>query len=148
MFSKKQFQMIVICVMAMGMTFAGCSLHDSDVGSVHGRVTLDGKPLAGAKVRFYPVSGRGSVGTTDDQGEFELLYIRNQNGAVVGKHRVTISTKKLPEVDENRVPINKGQPETLPPEYHDRKKTTLETTIEPGLNEPLFELTSKPVRKR
>jgi hypothetical protein len=82
----------------LGAIFAlGCG---ADVVPVSGRVTLDGKPLAGARVTFQPraegaASGEpatGSVGQTDEDGHYTLRLIKpDQPGAAVGEHTVTIS---------------------------------------------------------
>lgn len=67
---------------------------------VSGRVTVDGKPLAGAVVTFQPRQprdqtekpGAGSVGRTDAQGYFTLRQVSpSRYGAVVGEHAVTIA---------------------------------------------------------
>jgi hypothetical protein len=64
---------------------------------VSGTVTLDGKPLPNASVNFQPLdskqSGQGSVGKTDADGRYSLrVVVDNKAGAVVGKHRVSISS--------------------------------------------------------
>ena len=69
--------------------------------AVSGKVTLDGKPLARAGVTFQPIGskdnlnpGEGSAAKTDDNGEYTLVLVfQAKKGAVVGKHRVEISTK-------------------------------------------------------
>lgn len=89
---------------------AGCSLQDGVV-PVSGRVSLNGQPLAGATVTFQPIRGEGgvpavggSVGRTDDQGRFELrLAARDEMGAAVGQHRVTITTATAPEGDDTKL---------------------------------------------
>jgi hypothetical protein len=64
---------------------------------VSGRVNLDGQPLANANVVFEPDSqeknpGPGSSAKTDDKGEFSLQSTTgNTKGAVVGKHKVSIT---------------------------------------------------------
>src|SRR4051812_48296339 len=70
------------------------------VVSVSGRVTLDSKPLAGAHVNFQPVGdlnsppGSGSYGKTDADGRYTLRLIQpDRPGAVVGKHKVSISKR-------------------------------------------------------
>jgi hypothetical protein len=77
---------------------AGCS-GGPKLAPVSGVVTLDGKPYPNAVVSFQPIGGkgnenpgRGSMGLTDANGRFELLYENVQKGAVVGKHNVRIST--------------------------------------------------------
>ena len=96
----------------------GCAKSDRPpLGGVHGTVTLDGQPLAGAIVTFEPVEpGRGSMAMTDAQGKYELIYIRDDKGAKPGAHRVQITTSNA----------NAGKPELLPPRYN--AQTTLAQT--------------------
>jgi hypothetical protein len=65
---------------------------------VSGTVTMNGKPLAGALVIFSPVAkegtidaGIGSSGKTNDKGEYTLTSDTGRPGALVGKHRVSVS---------------------------------------------------------
>jgi hypothetical protein len=60
---------------------------------------LDGKPVPGATVTFRPESGEGtpSYGGTDSQGRYSLMFTRNKHGAMVGKHVVSIETKRMSE---------------------------------------------------
>jgi hypothetical protein len=92
--SSQSRHFVTACIACIALV--GCH---SDVVPVSGRVTLNGKPLAGAVVTFQPLSntqaprpaGTGSVGTTDEQGRFSLRMVEpNQPGAVVGDHTVTI----------------------------------------------------------
>jgi hypothetical protein len=80
---------------------AGATGCQANVVPVSGRVTLNGKPLAGAVVTFQPKTGRdlaqpattGSVGRTDAQGRFTLrLVAPDRPGAAPGEHAITIST--------------------------------------------------------
>jgi hypothetical protein len=83
----------------IGAASAGCS--SSKIAPVSGRVTLDGKPLAGVHVGFQPIArpgdinpGGGSYAVTDSGGQFTLLLVEGeQPGAFVGQHRVEITAK-------------------------------------------------------
>jgi hypothetical protein len=90
--------LIALIVWIAGAATVGCH---SDVVPVSGRVTLNGKPLAGADVIFQPrgnskeprPAGTGSTGHTDEEGRFSLRMVEpNKAGAVVGDHVVTIAT--------------------------------------------------------
>ncbi|HET6325328.1 MAG TPA: hypothetical protein VFG04_11685 [Planctomycetaceae bacterium] len=76
------------------------------LGQVVGKVTMAGQPLANATVRFAPkdpIYGEGqngkhlaasvSISITDDNGHYNLLYVKDTNGAYVGQHKVTIEAK-------------------------------------------------------
>ena len=66
---------------------AGCggSKDRPALGQVHGRVTLDGKPLAARRSRFQAAGRRRprSMGMTDANGEYALKYIRDDLGAAL-----------------------------------------------------------------
>ncbi|MEX2176039.1 MAG: hypothetical protein WD872_16880 [Pirellulaceae bacterium] len=83
------------------IALAGCSRVPAGVVPVAGRVTLAGKPLAGAIVTFQPLQpgeseghrASGSVGRTDADGRFTLRLVHpDALGAVVGRHAVSITT--------------------------------------------------------
>jgi hypothetical protein len=72
------------------------------LGSVSGKVTMNGKPLPNATVRFIPLDDEGknekkgasiAMGLTDDSGKYRLLYVKDTYGAAVGKNRVQIHAK-------------------------------------------------------
>jgi len=111
------------------LTLAGCGHGDRpDLGQVHGTVTLNGKPLAGAQVVFRPRAGHISCAMTDANGSYDLVYIRRDHGALLGKHRVQISTL-LPEMSRKEV---------VPACYNSR--TILEREVAAGKNAIDFDL--------
>jgi hypothetical protein len=55
-----------------------------------GRLTYQGKPLANIDVVFTPTQGRRGSGTTDAQGRFQISTFARGDGAVPGRHRVTL----------------------------------------------------------
>ncbi|HTI51215.1 MAG TPA: hypothetical protein VL475_09695, partial [Planctomycetaceae bacterium] len=90
---------------------------------VTGTVTLDGVPLPQAEVHFHPMQSdprqpnlklASSVGFTDANGKYSLIYVNNVTGAVVGKHRVQIFA-----TDEQGRQI-------IPPQFNSRTKLTVE----------------------
>jgi hypothetical protein len=132
------------------ITLAGCS-EGGDFGYVEGTITLDGKPVDKALIGFYPTGGRGSVGTTDSDGHYELQYTGSQKGASVGSHKVTITTA-IEEVtanayrreDEPAPVATPGRKELLDKSYQDRRTTPLTATVKPGTNPPIdFDLKSE-----
>jgi len=71
---------------------AGCSGTDRpETVRAEGVVTYQGKPLAGATVAFAPEGGgRVASATTDENGRFRLGTFDPGDGALVGKHRVSV----------------------------------------------------------
>lgn len=123
----------------------GCgSSSGPELGSVYGRVTIDGSPLADAFVRFQPLqNGRPAIATTDSDGYYVLRYTNESDGAVLGQHIVRISTA-TPATDSEE-----GQTaaklETVPVQYNRdaSKNPKMQVEIKSGKNEFNFELESK-----
>ena len=114
---------------------AGCGPSGPELGTVKGKVTLDGAPVPEAKVEFQPEDkGSASYGTTDKQGKYTLFYAAGRPGAMVGKHVVRIETYR-------QMPSGRDVPERLPAWCHSETKLTREVTS--GANEINFEINSK-----
>jgi len=118
----------------------GCSAptDQPEVVEVTGKVTVDSEPLVGKMVVFSPEDGRASIGYTDDEGHYELMYLQDTYGAKPGKHAVSISTPMEDEDD----PEAERVIETIPPEYNTKTKLTAEVTAD-GDNSFDFELKSR-----
>lgn len=70
----------------------GCGGDGPELGSVSGQVTMDGKPLPNVLVTFVPDGGGGvSTGKTDANGKYELGFYERA-GALIGKHKVSVTT--------------------------------------------------------
>lgn len=64
---------------------------------VSGKVTFKGQPVVGADITFHHEStDRSAFGRTDDAGEYKLTTFSANDGAVEGKHGVTISKFEAP----------------------------------------------------
>jgi hypothetical protein len=104
---------------------------EKELASVVGKVNLDGKPLAKAKVVFVPVNKKGqkATGTTNEDGTFELTTGRKK-GALPGEYKIVI-TKKV------------AGKSVLRAEYGAEKTTPLKFTVNEGRNTIDIELKSK-----
>jgi hypothetical protein len=95
------------------------------LGNVTGTLTINGKPIPNATIRFRPVEKEAkkaeSLGLTDANGRYELFYVRDVPGAAVGEHIVEIEAK-----DE------KGR-QRLPQEYH--RRSNVHKAVQEGSNE-------------
>lgn len=86
---------------------AGCSRSRRQRGPARmptvpagGVVTFRGKPVAKASVVFLHEGGSASaVGTTDADGRFALTTYSRDDGAPVGKYRMTVATVDTTEVE-------------------------------------------------
>jgi hypothetical protein len=118
---------------ALAMAVIGCGggADLPELVPVSGKVTLDGQPVAEARVSFEPEKGAMSSGRTDAEGHFEVYYAGANKGAIVGKHKVKIS-----KMD------GEAGSELIPPQFNE--KTTLSQEVsKAGPNEFTFDLKKK-----
>jgi hypothetical protein len=118
---------------------------------VSGKVTLDGNPLPNATVSFQPiglqVSGEaapGSLGKTNEKGEYTLEAVDGKNGAWVGNHRVQISALNAEVGEADTRPPRGGWPmgDKVPAKYNTKSELTFEVPRE-GTRDANFDLHSK-----
>ena len=135
--------LLLICGLCTVFVVSGCGgpPPGPDLGTVTGTVTLDGKPLADASITFTPANGRPSVGTTDASGKYTLSYTIQKPGAMLGKHKVTITTQKPASGGEGDEPAVRGREELLPAKYHAESELTAD--VQAGPNTIDFALESK-----
>ena len=144
---------VVLCVSTLGCGDGGPSL-----GKVTGKVTMDGQPLPNSLVTFVPeAGGTASTGITDSEGKYQLGHV-GRHGAVVGKHKVSVTT--IQPVADAPVSMSSDDPEyakqggaaaykqaakknveKIPERYN--KTTTLQKEVTPGENVIDLELTTK-----
>ncbi|WDI41043.1 carboxypeptidase regulatory-like domain-containing protein [Bremerella sp. P1] len=109
----------------------GCQ-QNGNLGDVSGVVSLDGTPLADVVVSFTPkTGGRASIGQTDAEGKYRLIFSTTELGAQLGEHRVEI----LPADDEA------PNMRVIPKKY--QINSPLSAHVESGVNQIDFELKSK-----
>lgn len=130
---------VATCVVGVVIAVAACSGPSDrpELAPVEGTVTLDGKPLAGVQVVFGPEKGRSSFALTDAQGHYVLGYTFDVPGAVIGNHKVAISTPLEDESDPDALKFV----DPIPARYN--TQTTLTAVVNPGPNVIDFPLESK-----
>ena len=118
---------------------------------VSGTVTRDGQPLARAVVTFMPIAEKGSIdagesstGKTNEKGEYTLRSSTGKNGALVGKHKVSISIQqtKVGESEERTRTV-----ELLPTRYNENTELTWDV-LAGGTDKANFDLVVKTGPKR
>ena len=137
-----------------GLMLSGCGeTKPYGVSPVSGRITMDGKPLADARVTFFPLraaeantsqSPPEAMGTTDAEGRYQLKTVFDDEGAAPGRNRVVISTLRE-EYDPNNsdAPPKVVAKETVPKKYF-TGASQLEFNVPPaGTDAASFDLTSK-----
>jgi hypothetical protein len=121
----------IIFVLSATILFSACHARGPELGEVQGTVTLDGRPLARATVVFEPQpNGRASRAVTDSLGRYQLVYLRDANGALVGSHIVKIFTASEDDPKER-----------IPAKYN--TKSTLTADVVRGANDCNFKLSSR-----
>ena len=119
------------------VVYVGCSNAPS-MADVRGNVTLNGEALSDGTIRFIPQDGQSAtVGGSIKSGKFETR-------APLNKYRVEISSTQMPseaKVIDRHSQANYAIVERIPQEYN--TQSTLILDVQPGLNEPLFELTTR-----
>ncbi len=152
--NRSRFSYSVVCL-AIGLT-AGCGGSDEWTGKrpkvykAGGVVTLGGAPLEEATVIYHSSSHDLSAqGVTDKQGRFTLMTFDPQDGAVEGKHKVSVTKrtyeKKKTKYDsptESSVALIPK--ELLPIRYALPTTTTIEVEVSAsGDNDAKIEVKSK-----
>lgn len=159
---------LVVCFFA---GLAGCG---EDTGGVEfatatGVVSLNGAPLAGARVMAIPENGPLATGNTDDSGKF-VFFSGTRSGVAIGKIRVSVSVvepdsnsietpsaagndpanvggavqsmAKIVEAqkNKNKKPPPQSQSSSALAKYADAAKSGLSYEIKPGSNDLKIEL--------
>ncbi|HCS53431.1 hypothetical protein [Rubinisphaera sp.] len=130
-------RIVLICGLVAVIGCGGSGAPIPKLAPVTGKVEFQGKPLEGASVSFSPEqaaetgSQRTSIGRTDENGVFTLMYNGDYEGAIIGTHIVRIS--KLEGTDEE------PGGEMLQAKYN-VQSTLTETVSADGLNDFFFEL--------
>jgi len=101
---KIAFSAVALCTLGL---LAGCGGR-ADLAPATGVVTFKGEPVEDAKVMLHPLDGgpRNSYGTTNAKGEFKLSTFGMNDGALVGRHAVTVSKvdpDSLPKLDTSEL---------------------------------------------
>jgi hypothetical protein len=109
------------------------------MGTVHGEVTLDGKPLKDGRVLFTPVDGQGQTGgATITDGKFTAVV-------PVAKMQVQINANKVigqkPVYDSPGSPMMDEVIEIIPHRYNINSELTLD--VKEGEQPVKYELKSK-----
>lgn len=149
------------------LLWAGCSHSGRTISPVRGQVTYQKKPVAGATVTFLcPGAPRMAVGTTDENGNYQLTTFQPNDGAIVGTHVVTVN---IYTVQPDAVALGTGPTSTrkgmstsiddamkrsvqqikktekakplIPPKYGDRRTSDLHKDVVKGNNVINIDLT-------
>lgn len=129
-------------VLVLGSSLVGCS-RDAQPKTypVTGTAMLRGIPLPDAVVTFMPEYGRHASGITDAQGKFTLSTFAPADGALEGRHIVTIAetAREMPEGDYS-IPAETNQ--RMPGRYAEPAESGLVADVKTNSNNDFtFQLT-------
>ncbi|WP_437223320.1 carboxypeptidase-like regulatory domain-containing protein [Planctomicrobium sp. SH661] len=123
----------------LALTLCGCAEDGPKLGAVSGKVTLDGEPVPSAYVVFQPIDPPGTYGSayTDKDGTYVLRFSRTRDGAMIGRHEVSITTS--PDDDSEPEPKS-GKRSAASKGQRTRLKGTFEREVKKGSNVHDFDL--------
>jgi hypothetical protein len=132
-------KLICFFVLALAATLpTGCGSRGPKTARVSGKVTMSGKPLTNIGVTFLPTKkGPVANGTTNENGEFTLTTTRRGDGAVIGKHKVTVGIAEEGQKNPG-IPESYGSPHTtkFTAEVVSGKKNEFTFDVEPEAPAP------------
>jgi len=126
------------------VALVGCGDSGPTIVKVAGVLTYKGKPVTNAYVEFQPEQGRPSWGQTDENGRFELHYDPQKDGAVTGKHKVSVKLRPSTVKEQEAVMMGKKPP--LSKEMNEFfskysvERTKLEVTIDKSTSDLKLDL--------
>jgi hypothetical protein len=142
---------IGLALMAGSVT--GCGEDQAQVYPVRGKISFEGKPMAGGgSIAFMPLSsqeGRTAGGIVKEDGSYEMTTYAEGDGSIPGEFRVVITqtADKEPEPTPDgqqpaaAPPTSLAPAERIPPLYADPFNSPLKAKVEEKENEINFELT-------
>jgi hypothetical protein len=129
---------LATCVATL-LVLIGCSDGRMRTAPVKGTITYKGKPVPQGSIMFQPENNGPSATANIKDGSYSLKTYRNGDGAVLGKHKVTVISLEdqaglLPETRANL------PPPIVPLHYSFPDKSGLTATVEDKSNTIDFHL--------
>ena len=116
---------------------AGCRDAPSTTYPVTGRLTIRGRPVAEADLRFYETNGKATgmarpYTRTAENGQFTVSTYGMNDGAPAGEYQVSVSWKgPLHGIPPDQ---RDAMPELLPPRYGDPATSGIQVRVTPDDN--------------
>jgi len=123
-----------LLLVACGLSLWGCAPGYPDTSPVQGTVTLEGKPLVGAEIRFISADGWTALGQVERDGTYRLMTFQPDDGAVPGTYRVVVQSPQV------KGPTGDVTLMTIPERYADPETSGLRATVNAGFNSIDFNL--------
>jgi len=102
-------KLVVSTLVTVGVLLTGCwNSSRLPTYPVTGRVTSQGKPVAGAAITFVPTGKEGEAASaiTDSEGKYALTTWEAGDGARPGQYRVKVSKQEQATVDPSKMVQN------------------------------------------
>jgi hypothetical protein len=109
---------VSVLVVASIVILSGCSDRRA-VAPVEGKVTLNGESLKFGSVSFQPEVGPRATGLIQPDGTFRLSTYGNADGAILGKHRVSVTCAEHQDPSKRKQADAEGMysPSLIPQKY-------------------------------
>lgn len=131
----------ILLLVLLAVPLVGCGGGAGTI-AVTGLVTHNSSPLADADVSFIPESGRPAYGRTDSSGRFTLTTFEQGDGAMPGKHTVTIMKSEELKAATDANPYAEYR-SVLPEKYGRPQESPLTAEVEKGgSNDFTFDVTN------
>ena len=101
-----------------------------------------GKPIPFADVEFQPIDPPGTYGAayTQADGTYTIRFTEDKDGALVGKHKVTVRTAAVDEIQVEDKTTGVIVTPDLPEGYQAKRSLEYNREVKPGTNEMVFDL--------
>ena len=105
-----------VCLAAIALLVAGCSGGQQPTAPVSGKVTHNGEAVTSGIISFSPIAADGegvkaASGVVQSDGSYTLTTYAENDGAVIGKHRVLYSPAGGTLTDEDTAAADAGEGE-------------------------------------
>lgn len=131
---------LVIGLLVVSPALLGCG-GKGGMGTVSGKVTLDGQPLADGLITFVPADGNSpTAGGKIKDGVYSVQASTGSQKVVINASKVTGSRKAY--ADDPNSPVITTTKEILPEKYSSAPTTELKVEVKGGSNTANFDLSS------
>jgi len=102
-------RVLLSCSAMLLFAMSGCGDGRPSRVPVSGQVLIDGKPLTGGTLQVIPEGDRAAYGDIGPDGRFKLSTFTDNDGCVLGKHKVVVVSREI---------INAGSQRWLAPKKY------------------------------
>ncbi len=120
--------------LALGL-LSGCGGSDGPIGTVSGKVTLDGEPVTAGEIGFISDEGFSAVAEIGSDGSFALF-----ENMPVGKYTVTVSPPAITEAPGEEGDTAELASTNVPEGYMDEGTSDISKDVTEGENTMTIEL--------